>query len=127
LIDRQALIESFRARERAALEDLDAIGGGRSLCSISRQSAPVPAAKYHEGEAAALAEARRAIQALEDGPDCGQSARASLLDVRARWLAQSRTRGRTGPDWTDYLAGGLDALKQMIDNDGGLDELDSRN
>ena len=127
LIDRQALIESFRARERAALEDLDAIAGGRPLCSISRQGAPLPAAKYHEREAAALAEARRAVQALEDGPDGVQSARASLLDVRARWLAQSRTRGRTGPDWTDYLAGGLDALKQMIDNDGGLDELDSRN
>ena len=126
-MNRQALIESFRARERAALEDLDASAGGRSLCSFSRQGTPVPAAKYHEGEAAALAEARRAIQALENGPDCGQSARASLLDVRARWLAQSRTRGRTGPDWTDYLAGGLDALKQMIDNDGGLDELDSRN
>jgi hypothetical protein len=126
LIDRQALIESFRARERAALEDLDAIAGSRSLCSISRQGAPVPAAKYHEGEAAALAEARRAIQALAEGPDGGQSARASLLDVRARWLEQSRTRGRTGPDWTDYLTGGLDALEQMIDNDGGLDELDSR-
>jgi hypothetical protein len=87
----------------------------------------VPAAKYHEGTAAALAEARRAIEALSDGPDGGQSARAALLEVRARWLAQSRTRGRTGPDWTGYLAGGLDGLLQMIDDDGGLDGLDPRN
>ena len=126
-MDRQVLIESFRAREHAALADLAAIEGGRSVCSISRQGAPVPAAKYHEGTAAALAEARRAIEALSDGPDGGQSARAALLEVRARWLAQSRTRGRTGPDWTGYLAGGLDALEQMIDDDGGLDALDPRN
>ena len=127
LIARHILIESFRACERAALEDLDAIAGGRSLCSISRQGATVPAAKYHEGAAAALAEARRAIEALADGPDGAQSARAALLDVRARWQTQSRTRGRTGPDWTGYLAGGLDALEQMIDNDGGPDALDPRN
>ena len=126
-MDRQVLIESFRSRERAALADLAAIAGGRSLCSISRQGAPVPAAKYHEGTVAALAEARRAIEAVADGHDGGKSARAVLLDVRARWLAQSRTRGRTGPDWTGYLAGGLDALEQMIDNDGGLDALDPRN
>jgi hypothetical protein len=117
----------LRARERAALKDLDAIAGGRSLCSFSRQGAPVPAAKYYEGAAAALAEARRAIEGSSDGPDSGQSARAALLEVRARWLAQSRTRGRTGPDWTGYLAGGLDALEQMIDDDGGRDELDPRN
>jgi hypothetical protein len=127
LIARHVLIESFRACERAALADLAAIAGGRSLCSISRQGTPVPAAKYHEGTAAALAEARRAIEALSDGPDGGQSARAALLEVRARWLAQSRTRGRTGPDWTGYLAGGLDGLLQMIDDDGGLDGLDPRN
>jgi hypothetical protein len=133
-MDRQVLIESFRDRERAALKDLAAIAGGRSVCSISRQGAsisrqgaPVPEAKYHEGAAAALAEARRAIEAVADGHDGGQSARAALLDVRARWLAQSRTRGRTGPDWTRYLAGGLDALEQMIDDDGGLDALDPRN
>lgn len=37
-----------------------AVAGGLSLCSLSRQGATVPAAKYHEGTAAALAEARRA-------------------------------------------------------------------
>ena len=127
LIARHILIESFRTCERAALEDLDAIAGARSLCSISRLGAPVSGAKYHEGAAAALAEARRAIEALDDGPDGGQSAREALLDVCARWRAQSRTRGRTGPDWIGYLTGGLAALEQMIDNDGGPDALDLRN
>src|ERR1035437_9332237 len=126
------LLRQLRHAHRGSVHEgrggkAETIAGGRSLCSISRQGAPVPAAKYHEGAAAALAEARRAIEALADGPDGGQSARAALLDVRARWQTQSRTRGRTGPDWTGYLAGGLDALEQMIDNDGGPDALDPRN
>ena len=88
----------------------------------------MPAAKYHEGAVAVLAEARRAIEALAEGPDNARSARAALRGVRARWRTQSRTRGRTGPDWTGYLTGGLDALEQMIDDDGGLDAaLDARN
>jgi len=125
LTARQVLIESFRALERAALADVDATSGGRSLCSISRDGATVPAAKYHEGAAAALAEARRAIEASTDCPDRVQSARAVLLDVRARWRIQSGTRGRTGSDWNGYLAGGLDVLEQLINDDGGLDALDS--
>ena len=124
---RKLLIETVRASEYEALADLVAVADGRSLCSLSREGATVPAAKYHEGAAAALAEVRRAIEGLDDGPDGAQSARDALLDVRARWRAQSRTRGRTGPDWTGYLTGGLDALEQMIDEDGGLDALDSRN
>ncbi len=40
----------------------------------------------------------------------------------------ARTRGRPGPDWTGYLTpGGLVPPEQMIDDDGGLDGLDSRN
>jgi hypothetical protein len=122
----QALVESVRARERAALADLVAVAGGQSLCSASRQGATVPAAKYCEGAAAALAEVRRAFEAVADGPDSTRSARAVLLDVRARWREQSRTMGRRGPDWAGYLTGGLDALEQMIDDDGGFDELDAQ-
>jgi hypothetical protein len=29
-----------------------------------------------------------------------------------------------GQDWAGYLSGGMDALGQMIDDDGGIDELD---
>jgi hypothetical protein len=32
--------------------------------------------------------------------------------------------GHRGADWVGYLAGGLDALEQMIDDDGGFDEHD---
>ena len=123
---REVLIESFRTRERAALVDLGAAVGGRSLCALSREGTSVPAAKYHEGTAAALAEARRAVQTVPDGPGGSHVARAALLDVRARWRTQSRTIGRTGLDWTSYLTGGLDALEQMLDDDGGLDALDAR-
>jgi hypothetical protein len=31
-----------------------------------------------------------------------------------------------GPDWAGYLTGGLDALEQVIDDDGGSDELDAQ-
>jgi len=127
LTARDVLIESFRARERTALADLVAIAGGQSLCSLSRDGATVPAAKYHEGAVAALGEARRAVEAVVDGPDGEHAASAALLDVRARWRAQSRSIGRTGPSWTGYLTGGLDALQQMIDNDGGIDALDAQN
>lgn len=120
----QALVESVRARERAVLADLVAIAGGQSLCSPSRQGATAPAAKYCEGAAAALAEVRRAVEAVADGPDIASSARAVVLDVRARWREQSHTMGRRGPDWAGYLTGGLDSLKQMIDDDGGFDEID---
>jgi len=127
LTARDVLIESFRARERTALADLVAIAGGQSLCSLSRDGATVPAAKYHEGAVAALGEARRAVEAVVDGPDGEHAASAALLDVRARWRAQSHSIGRTGPSWTGYLTGGLDALQQMIDNDGGIDALDAQN
>lgn len=115
---RERLIESFRVRERAALVSLGAAAGDRSLCSLSREGSSVPAVKYHEGAAVALAEARRAVQAVADGPDGARAARAALLDVCARWRAQTGTIGRTGPDWTGYLAGGLQALEQMVDDEG---------
>jgi len=92
---------------------------------MSREGAAVPAAKYYEGAAAALAEARRAVEAAVDGPDGAHAARAAFLDVRARWRTQSRTIGRTGEAWTGYLTGGLDALEQLI-GDGGLDVFDAQ-
>jgi len=120
LIARQVLIESFRACERAALADVVAGADGRSLCSPSHHGTTMSAAKYHEGAAAALSEARRVIEALADAPGGAQSARAALRGVRAGWRTQSRTTVLTGSDWTGYLTGGLDALEQMLDEDGAL-------
>jgi hypothetical protein len=119
LTPRSLFVDAIRARERAALAELGAAVGGRSLCSLSREGTSVPSAKYHEGAGAALADVRRAVQATADGPDGVRSARAAVIEARARWRAQSETAGRTGPDWAGYLAGGLDALDQMVADDEG--------
>jgi len=124
LTDTRTLLESVRVRESEALADLVASTGGDSLCSSSRQGTAVPAVKYCEGAASALAEVRRAVEAVPDGPGGASTAYSVLLEVHARWRAQSQTTGHKGPDWAGYLAGGLDALEQMIDDDGGFDELD---
>lgn len=52
---REALVATIRTRELAALQSLGVAAGGRALCSLSRAGTSVPAAKYHEGFAAALA------------------------------------------------------------------------
>ncbi|WP_146192317.1 hypothetical protein [Cellulomonas sp. WB94] len=116
---REAIIESVRVREQVALEALGAATGGASLCSTPRAGTPVPAVKYHEGASSALAEARRAIRDVQEGPGAVLEARAVLREIRARWRAQRGTSGRTGPSWAGYLAGGLDALDQLVDDDEG--------
>jgi hypothetical protein len=116
---REVLIESVSARERIALANLGAATGGASLCSLSRAGTSVPAVKYHEGEAASLAEARRALKAVAEGPGAERAARTVLLEIQARWQAQAGTVGRTGPSWVGYLTGGLDALGHVIDDDEG--------
>ena len=107
---REVLIESVWVRERAALASLGAATGGASLCSQSRAGTSVPAVKYHEGAASALAEARRAVPAVAEGPGAALAARTVLLEIRARWRAQSGTPGRTGPSWAGYLTGRLLSL-----------------
>lgn len=110
---REALLAALRVRELAALDRVGAAAGGRSLCELARAGTSMPAAKYHEGSAAALAEARRMVQRGGDGPDGATAVRVSLRDIRARWQTQVGTAGRTGPGWTGYLTGGLDALEQL--------------
>ncbi|TFB46743.1 hypothetical protein [Cryobacterium tagatosivorans] len=112
------LSASIRARESEALQRLAATTGGQSLCSVSR-GAPVPAAKYYEGMAAALAEVRRAIRRLSLLPDDDAGSRLVLGDIRARWAAEAGAPGRTGPGWAGYLAGGLEALDQLAADHAG--------
>jgi len=116
---REALLESVCVREQVALAALAAATGGTSLCSLSRAGSPVPAVKYHEGAASALAEARRAVRNVPESPGAVRETRAALGAIRARWRAQSATPGRAGPGWAGYLAGGLDALDQLVDDDEG--------
>ncbi len=109
------LVELVRVRESAALAALEAAAGNASLCALSRGRTPVPAVKYHEGAAAALAEVRRAVHALPAGPDVEPAMRSALAQVHERWSRQASSPGRTGPNWAGYLTGGLDALDQLVD------------
>lgn len=110
------LLESCRAREQSALALLEAAVGGRPLCSRDPGIGSPPTAKEHEGAAAALAEARRAIRRLPAGP----AQRDAVLEVLARWRGQVDSTGRAGRAWADYLRGGLAALDHLIDDDEGL-------
>ena len=114
---REVLLESIQARENLALGDLGTLAGGQSLCELSRADTPLATVKYHEGAAAALAEARRAVCSVLEGPGSADTDRSALQSIRANWLAQSRSPGRTGPSWGSYLAGGLDALDQLVGAD----------
>lgn len=111
---REVLAADISARETVALERLAAATDGQSLCSLSRGAGPVPAVKYHEGEAAVLAEARRAIRRLPPAPGDDAAAREVLRELRDRWTAQVDAPGRTGARWTGYLAGGVDAVERLI-------------
>lgn len=118
-------LESLGARESEALERLAASTGGQSLCAVPGSNGPVSAVKYHEGAAAALAEARRAIRRLpvrpegrpDEGalPDGDGMSRRAVEEIRARWEEQSLVPGRTARSWVDYFAGGLDELAQLLD------------
>jgi hypothetical protein len=123
---REVLIESVCVRERAALASLGAATGGVSLCSQSRAGTSVPAVKYHEGASSALAEARRAVKAVAEGPGAVLEACAVLREIRARWRAQSSAPGRAGPSWAGYLTGGLDALDQVVDDGEGCGAHDAQ-
>lgn len=112
--EQTVVIESCRAGERVALERLSAASGGLSLCSLSRSGASVPAAKYHEGATAALAEARRTVASIPHDVADVATVRTALLGVSERWRSELGTAGRSGPDWAGYLAGGIDALDQVI-------------
>lgn len=113
-------LEAVGVRESEALERLAASTGGQSLCAPTGSSGPVSAVKYHEGAAAALAEARRAIRRLparfDEGclPGGDGVTRLAVHEIRARWAAQSHSAGRTGRSWVAYFAGGLDALATLL-------------
>ena len=111
------LLESIQVRESLALEGLGAATGGQSLCDRSRGATQQMTVKYHEGAAAALAEARRAVCSLTEAPGSADTDRSVLQSIRASWLAQSLSPRRKGPSWGSYLAGGLDALDQLVDTD----------
>ena len=87
-------------RARAERHLVEAVGG--SLCAIGKSGRSFPAAKYHEGAVAALAEAMRTDATVHD-----------LEALVARWR---RPAGVTAdsPDWIAYREGGVDALEAVL-------------
>ncbi len=94
----------------SASRDLMAATSGSSLCTFSKRSGPVPAAKYHEGRWAALREVSRVN--APGNPDRVEVA----LRIRGRWAAQLADLHirDAGPDWIAYRSGGVDALDHFI-------------
>ncbi len=96
-----------------ALQALETLAGGRSMCAIGRSGQSFPAAKYHEGAVTALSDLRRDIRRR------GRQGETADVTGLARSAAE-RWRGRTtssvtaGSDWCAYLAGGVDALERLI-------------
>lgn len=105
-----ALVARLGASEQAALARLTQVSGQASLCAMSRSGSPQPAAKYHEGAAVALAEARRAAAGPVGQPD----ARASVETTRQTWARRLAGVAPDAPDWRAYLQGGVDALEEAL-------------
>ncbi|WP_448071134.1 hypothetical protein [Georgenia yuyongxinii] len=103
--------------ERDAAARLQAAAGNASLCTLSRDGAPHPAAKHAEGALAALGEARRALSPATGGTDDCPIAEVEGVRQRCEGRAQAAP---SSPAWTAYLAGGIDALTQVTDAHAGL-------
>ena len=104
-------VRSIVGRRRATAEqDLAAVLGDRSLCTVSRSAGPVPTAKYHEGRVAALSELGRTLRAVDE-PD------TPLADTIARWRAalDRDVELARSADWRAYRAGGVDELVSVSD------------
>lgn len=107
----EAELSLLRARREAALRALGSTVGTTALCTLARDGIPMPAAKFHEGSAAALADLVRRVSARPGVPLLAL-ARASL----AGWDEAAAARGDLGGDWSAYDTGGREALRQLIED-----------
>ena len=91
-------------------KELTAAAGGASLCSISKVSGSVPAAKYLEGRFAVLLNLRRRAGTIGE-------AVAAVHDLKDEWEAELErvTQEDFGPDWRGYRAGGVDELDEIAE------------
>lgn len=113
-ISADVAVAVVRRREEAALASLGQATGDATLCSIARSGGSHPAGKYHEGQARAMADVRRAVRTAQRRGDAGDVL-ASCRVVEASWRAQADARAGRGPDWAAYYAGGLDALAELAE------------
>ncbi len=99
------LATRLRSAAVAALTALTGAADGASMCAIARSGRSFPAAKYHEGRAAALGQLRRA-----------KGGATALGELSASWAAQAEAmaaRDGLSPDWAAYFAGACDALAEV--------------
>lgn len=98
----QLSLADVDTRRHAALVATTEAAGGAGLCTLARTGQSVPAAKYHEGAAAALGQLRRAIKS-------GASPTGAIELLVSEWEAVPHQT----PDWSAYRLGGLDVLHDL--------------
>lgn len=102
-----------RGREEAATAALARVAGDASLCALSRSGTPQPALKFHEGQAAALAQVRRLLTRQAETEPA-----AALRAVVDAWNDQNAVLAERHRNWAAYHAGGLDALDALAEEIG---------
>lgn len=98
------------AREEAATAALARVAGDASLCALSRSGTPQPALKFHEGQAAALAQVRRLLIR-----EAGTEPAAAVREVVHAWNDRNAALAAHHRDWAAYHAGGLEALDALAE------------
>lgn len=110
LAGQEDFLAEVRSREEAATAALTQAAGNASLCALSRSGASHPAAKFHEGAAAALAQVRRLLTRQAGTPPA-----AAITSVRDDWNDQNAVLAQRSRDWAAYHAGGLEALDGLAE------------
>ncbi|MCB0906449.1 MAG: hypothetical protein KDB63_04945 [Nocardioidaceae bacterium] len=92
----------------AAEQQLDALAGGASLCSIARSGAAFPGGKYQEGRAYVAGVVARELRQ-------GRSPHEAIDAARARWATAAPESRRGATSWQAYGEGGDDALAELTE------------
>lgn len=103
-----SLAQKAAAVRDSAEQELEALAGGASLCSIARSGASFPGGKYQEGRAHAAALVLRELAR-------GRTEEEVSAATRERWAATAPASRRGSPDWRAYGEGGDDALADLLD------------
>jgi succinate dehydrogenase/fumarate reductase flavoprotein subunit len=102
--DLAAAAERVRVEATRALTELAA---GTSMCAMGRSGRSFPAARYHEGRAAAAAVVQRTLRTHSAPPP------DALAAAREQWARMSPPLLRRGADGEAYGAGGDDTLDEL--------------
>ncbi|MCU0295725.1 MAG: hypothetical protein MUD05_06655 [Candidatus Nanopelagicales bacterium] len=109
------LLVTVEQRRTQALMRMEAEVGSKSLCTISRAGLSVPALKYDEGAASALADLRRVLLNTADDAD-ESDLLAAIAGVRDAWRHSPAHRlAQSNEEWNAYATGGEDALSSLLD------------